>query len=195
VLGVKGDLAKIALTAPACAQAKDKVALSRRIDKHWRLVGKSCLTCQEFMKGWELMRDTVLLYTRLGRGRTWYPRRSSGGLDIKTFRFIHYTSHALYCLAMLSTYIMVQYKNEHGSGGIEPLRHTAVGSPCLGFPDRPLHDRGDGTTVSVGQRSTAISDSEHVHFTQTFSLVSVPVSAALWSCMDMERSFSPSSSR
>lgn len=40
VLGVKGDLAKIALTAPACAQAKDKVALSRRIDKHWRLVGK-----------------------------------------------------------------------------------------------------------------------------------------------------------
>jgi translation initiation factor 2 subunit 3 len=40
VLGVKGDLAKIALTAPACAQAKDKVALSRRIDKHWRLVGE-----------------------------------------------------------------------------------------------------------------------------------------------------------
>lgn len=39
VLGVKGDLAKIALTAPACAQVKDKVALSRRIDKHWRLVG------------------------------------------------------------------------------------------------------------------------------------------------------------
>lgn len=40
VLAVKGDLAKIALTAPACAQAGDKVALSRRIDKHWRLVGK-----------------------------------------------------------------------------------------------------------------------------------------------------------
>ncbi|KAI5454283.1 eukaryotic translation initiation factor 2 subunit gamma [Naganishia albida] len=39
VLNVKGDLAKIALTAPACAQAGDKVALSRRIDKHWRLVG------------------------------------------------------------------------------------------------------------------------------------------------------------
>jgi translation initiation factor 2 gamma subunit (eIF-2gamma) len=41
VMAVKGDLAKIALTAPACAQAGDKVALSRRIDKHWRLVGKS----------------------------------------------------------------------------------------------------------------------------------------------------------
>lgn len=40
VMAVKGDLAKIALTAPACAQAGDKVALSRRIDKHWRLVGK-----------------------------------------------------------------------------------------------------------------------------------------------------------
>lgn len=39
-MAVKGDLAKIALTAPACAQAGDKVALSRRIDKHWRLVGK-----------------------------------------------------------------------------------------------------------------------------------------------------------
>ena len=39
-MGVKGDLAKIALTAPACAHAKDKVALSRRIDKHWRLVGE-----------------------------------------------------------------------------------------------------------------------------------------------------------
>lgn len=47
MLGVKGDLAKIALTAPACAQVKDKVALSRRIDKHWRLVGRSLRVCAE----------------------------------------------------------------------------------------------------------------------------------------------------
>ena len=42
VLSVKGDLAKIQLTQPACTDVGEKVALSRRIDKHWRLVG----TCQ-----------------------------------------------------------------------------------------------------------------------------------------------------
>ncbi|KIJ46253.1 hypothetical protein M422DRAFT_778528 [Sphaerobolus stellatus SS14] len=39
VLNVKGDLAKIQLTQPACAEIGEKVALSRRIEKHWRLVG------------------------------------------------------------------------------------------------------------------------------------------------------------
>ncbi|KAG8927666.1 hypothetical protein FRC03_002884 [Tulasnella sp. 419] len=39
VMGVKGDLAKILLTSPACTEIGEKVALSRRIDKHWRLVG------------------------------------------------------------------------------------------------------------------------------------------------------------
>lgn len=38
-MSVKGDLAKILLTAPACTEIGEKVALSRRIDKHWRLVG------------------------------------------------------------------------------------------------------------------------------------------------------------
>jgi translation initiation factor 2 subunit 3 len=42
VLSVKGDLAKIQLTSPACTEVGEKVALSRRIEKHWRLVGK-CL--------------------------------------------------------------------------------------------------------------------------------------------------------
>lgn len=40
VLSVKGDLAKIQLTSPACTEVGEKVALSRRIEKHWRLVGK-----------------------------------------------------------------------------------------------------------------------------------------------------------
>lgn len=40
VLSVKADLAKIQLTQPACTEIGEKVALSRRIDKHWRLVGK-----------------------------------------------------------------------------------------------------------------------------------------------------------
>jgi len=39
VLNVKGDLAKIQLTQPACTEIGEKVALSRRIEKHWRLVG------------------------------------------------------------------------------------------------------------------------------------------------------------
>ncbi|KAG8817396.1 hypothetical protein FRC19_011368 [Serendipita sp. 401] len=39
VISVKADLAKIQLTQPACTDVGEKVALSRRIDKHWRLVG------------------------------------------------------------------------------------------------------------------------------------------------------------
>ena len=38
VVGVKADLAKILLTGPACTEMGEKVALSRRIDKHWRYV-------------------------------------------------------------------------------------------------------------------------------------------------------------
>jgi len=40
VLGIKeNDIAKVMLTNPVCTQIEDKVALSRRIDKHWRLIG------------------------------------------------------------------------------------------------------------------------------------------------------------
>ncbi|KAI8807282.1 P-loop containing nucleoside triphosphate hydrolase protein [Cladochytrium replicatum] len=39
VLSVKADLAKILLTSPACTEINEKIALSRRIDKHWRLIG------------------------------------------------------------------------------------------------------------------------------------------------------------
>ena len=39
VLSVKGDLAKIQLTSPACTKVGEKVALSRLIEKHRRLVG------------------------------------------------------------------------------------------------------------------------------------------------------------
>lgn len=39
VLSVRADLAKIQLTSPACTEEGEKVALSRRIEKHWRLVG------------------------------------------------------------------------------------------------------------------------------------------------------------
>ena len=39
VIAVKGDLAKIGLTQPVCTEEGEKIALSRRVDKHWRLIG------------------------------------------------------------------------------------------------------------------------------------------------------------
>lgn len=39
VIAMKGDLAKIQLVEPVCTQQGEKVALSRRVDKHWRLIG------------------------------------------------------------------------------------------------------------------------------------------------------------
>ena len=39
VISVKNDLAKVALTAPVCSSEQEKLALSRRVDKHWRLIG------------------------------------------------------------------------------------------------------------------------------------------------------------
>ncbi|CAO3609954.1 unnamed protein product [Cunninghamella echinulata] len=39
VVGVKADLAKIVLTGPTCTEVGDKVALSRKIERHWRLIG------------------------------------------------------------------------------------------------------------------------------------------------------------
>merc|ERR1719276_407482 len=39
VIAVKGDLAKIGLTQPVCTEEGEKIALSRRVEKHWRLIG------------------------------------------------------------------------------------------------------------------------------------------------------------
>lgn len=39
VLAVKADLAKIVLTQPVCTQVDESIALSRRVEKHWRLIG------------------------------------------------------------------------------------------------------------------------------------------------------------
>lgn len=35
----KADLAKITLTQPVCTIPGEKIALSRRVDQHWRLIG------------------------------------------------------------------------------------------------------------------------------------------------------------
>ncbi|KAI8930593.1 eukaryotic translation initiation factor 2 subunit gamma [Plenodomus lindquistii] len=39
VIAVKADAARLSLTSPACTEIGEKVALSRRIEKHWRLIG------------------------------------------------------------------------------------------------------------------------------------------------------------
>lgn len=39
VISVKGDMAKIVVTQPVCTEPGEKIALSRRVDKHWRLIG------------------------------------------------------------------------------------------------------------------------------------------------------------
>lgn len=39
VVAVKADAARLSLTSPACTEIGEKVALSRRIEKHWRLIG------------------------------------------------------------------------------------------------------------------------------------------------------------
>lgn len=39
VVAVRADAARLSLTSPACTEIGEKVALSRRIEKHWRLIG------------------------------------------------------------------------------------------------------------------------------------------------------------
>jgi len=39
VVATRADLAKIALTNPVCTEIGEKIALSRRVEKHWRLIG------------------------------------------------------------------------------------------------------------------------------------------------------------
>eukprot|EP00741_Cyanophora_paradoxa_P022044 tig00021433_g21280.t1 len=39
ILAVKADLAKVQLTSPVCTSVGEKIALSRRVEKHWRLIG------------------------------------------------------------------------------------------------------------------------------------------------------------
>jgi translation initiation factor 2 subunit 3 len=40
MVGSKSEpLARITLTQPVCTQENEKIALSRRVDKHWRLIG------------------------------------------------------------------------------------------------------------------------------------------------------------
>jgi translation initiation factor 2 subunit 3 len=44
VVNVKGEAAQIKLNSPVCTERGEKIALSRRIDKHWRLIGWGTIT-------------------------------------------------------------------------------------------------------------------------------------------------------
>src|SRR5262249_51445788 len=39
VMAVKRDMVKVSLTSPACTKIGEKIAMSRRIERHWRLIG------------------------------------------------------------------------------------------------------------------------------------------------------------
>ena len=39
VLSCKSSIAKMQLTSPVCTKEGEKIALSRRVEKHWRLIG------------------------------------------------------------------------------------------------------------------------------------------------------------
>ncbi|OAF66218.1 hypothetical protein A3Q56_06054 [Intoshia linei] len=39
VINVKDDMAKISLYLPVCTSIGEKIAISRKFDKHWRLIG------------------------------------------------------------------------------------------------------------------------------------------------------------
>lgn len=49
VVAVKHDAAKLQLTSPACTEIGEKVAMSRRIEKHWRLIGWYVLRINAFI--------------------------------------------------------------------------------------------------------------------------------------------------
>jgi len=44
VSGVKLDAAKIVLISPVCTEIGEKIALSRRVERHWRLIGWGKIT-------------------------------------------------------------------------------------------------------------------------------------------------------
>ena len=91
VLSVKGDLAKIQLTSPACTEVGEKVALSRRIEKHWRLVGEffSCGSSYTCVCGY------LISLNRMGKRTAGYgigARLMAGVGDILSFFFRRHAS-------------------------------------------------------------------------------------------------------
>ena len=46
---MRADLAKIALTQPVCTEVGEKIALSRRVEKHWRYGQSLSWVCEKVL--------------------------------------------------------------------------------------------------------------------------------------------------
>ena len=104
VLSVKADLAKIQLTSPACTEVGEKVALSRRIEKHWRLVGE-----------YAPCRSSVIPYSRLyrmGKCATGHctGSRLISGMFVESIRVIYGPCHLRFRVEKLNYYILADLK-------------------------------------------------------------------------------------
>ena len=63
VQAVKADLAKIGLTSPVCTELGEKIALSRRVEKHWRCVRTAGrLMILMFSGEWQLVAYQTVLW-------------------------------------------------------------------------------------------------------------------------------------
>jgi len=49
VTAIKNDAAKITLISPVCTEVGEKIALSRRVERHWRLIGWGKITNGKFV--------------------------------------------------------------------------------------------------------------------------------------------------
>jgi len=65
ILAVKSDLAKIVLTTPVCTQEGEKIALSRRVEKHWRYVNLYVLYIQVYAVSVHLLSIRVSIYPNM----------------------------------------------------------------------------------------------------------------------------------
>lgn len=92
VVSVKADMAKIVLQSPVCTEVDEKIALSRRIDKHWRLIGTFSSSLffltrsRRLLGAWSNRNETgdakkndtdlrfgfiFVFFCRMGKGPTW----------------------------------------------------------------------------------------------------------------------------
>ena len=62
VTAVRKDLAIISLARPVCSKVNEKIAISRRVDRHWRLIGWAVILSGTKVVNSELSNDVSFLY-------------------------------------------------------------------------------------------------------------------------------------
>lgn len=63
VSAVKADLAKIVLTNPVCTEVGEKIALSRRVEKHWRYEKLSVVFFSQHLKLFHLFDTSPVFFS------------------------------------------------------------------------------------------------------------------------------------